>query len=156
MYSRLTAFGRLVRDPELKCVQGRDGKDVACCNITLACDDRAFNGETKTAFIDFTFWAGAAEAIAKYLSKGDPLLAVGAPRTETWEKDGDKRSKLKFRGLEFTFVPRGKTSEGVAAPPKSRRWSADSKSGSPRGRSLEPEYPDLSDPHGSVTDDLPF
>lgn len=111
MYSQLTAFGRLTRDPELRYVTGAEGQ-VAVCDITIACDDRSRSGETKTGFFDFVFWAGAAEAIAKHLVKGDPILAIGSGRTETWTtpangpEPGQKRSRLKFRGKEFKFCPR--------------------------------------------------
>jgi single-strand DNA-binding protein len=111
MYNQLTAFGRLTRDPELRYVTGKEGQ-VAVCDITIACDDRSRSGETKTGFFDFVFWAGAAEAIAKHLVKGDPILAIGSGRTETWitaantPEPGQKRSRLKFRGREFKFCPR--------------------------------------------------
>lgn len=124
MYSQLTAFGRLTRDPELRYVNGKEGQ-VAVCNITIACDDRSRSGETKTGFFDFVFWAGAAEAIAKHLVKGDPILAMGSGRTETWTTQVSGGSKthfrLKFRGREFKFCPRVATrasaSEGTEIAP---------------------------------------
>lgn len=106
MYNQMTAFGRLVRDPELKYVNGPQGQ-VACCEVTIACDDHSHSGDTKTAFLDFVFWAGRGEAIAQHLKKGDPILAVGSARTESWQTaEGQKRSRLRFRGREFKFIPR--------------------------------------------------
>ena len=40
-------------------------------------------------------WARTAEVAGEYLSKGSPVLIEGRLRYETWEQDGQKRSKLK-------------------------------------------------------------
>lgn len=122
MYSQIVAFGRLTRDPELRYVTGKEGQ-VAVCNITIACDDYSRSGEKKTGFLDFVFWAGAGEAIAKHLVKGDPIFATGSARTETWtdEPSGQQRSRLRFRGRDFKFCPRVATrasaSEGTEIAP---------------------------------------
>lgn len=42
-----------------------------------------------------TLWGRTAEVAGEYLSKGSPVLVEGRLKLETWETEGQKRSKLK-------------------------------------------------------------
>lgn len=139
MYSQITAFGRLTRDPELKYVNGPEGQ-VAVCNITIACDDRGgHSGKTHTGFLDFVFWARRGEVIADKLRKGDPILAFGAARTESWEdRDGKQHSRLRFRGTNFQFVPRTSAPEPARQEQRGRTWSGRDQEHSRRPVGREP------------------
>lgn len=94
----ITVTGTLVGDPELKFV-GTDG--VAVSKFTVASNDRKFNRETKqwengeSTFLDCTAWKQLAEGIAENLTKGSRVVLTGKLKQESWEKDGQKRSKLK-------------------------------------------------------------
>lgn len=155
MYSQLTAYGRLTRDPELRYVNSANGQ-IAVCNVTIACSDvSTSSGEKReyTAYYDFVFWAGQAETIAKHLKKGDPILVTGSGRTETWDAaDGTKRSRLRFRGKEFRFSAGTKAREKPSAP-----------EGAPHGLPSPFQFPnsdtiagDLIDDALSLGDDIPF
>ena len=119
MFNQLTAYGRLVRDPELRYVNAASGT-VAVCNISIACSDvSTSSGEKReyTGYFDFVFWDSQAENIAKYMKKGDPILAIGTGRTETWEDaQGTKRSRLRFKGSTFRFGVGSKAREKPTAP----------------------------------------
>ena len=74
---------------------------MAVADIGLAVNDRRKNqnGEwiEETTFVDVTLWGRTAEVAGEYLSKGSPLLIEGRLKYDTWEKDGQKRSKLQRR-----------------------------------------------------------
>ena len=94
-FNRVILLGNLTRDIELRHLQS--GTPVA--DITLAVNDRrkSPSGEwvEETSFIDVTLWSRTAEVASQYLSKGSPLLVEGRLKQESWEKEGQKRSKVK-------------------------------------------------------------
>jgi len=100
--------GNLTRDPELRETQ----QGVAVVNFGLAVNRRfkRSNGETKkeAAFLECEAWDSGARTINEYFKKGDAILVQCCARTESWEVDGHKRSRIKFRVEKFEFVNSGK------------------------------------------------
>jgi len=94
-FNRVIFMGNLTRDVELRHLQ----TGTAVADISLAVNDRrkSASGEwvDEVSFFDVTLWARTAEVAAQYLSKGSPLLVEGRLKQETWEKEGQKRSKVK-------------------------------------------------------------
>ncbi|MEN1681563.1 MAG: single-stranded DNA-binding protein [Planctomycetota bacterium] len=93
-YNRVILVGNLTRDPELRHIPS----GTAVSEIGLAVNDRVKRGDQwvdETTFVDVTLWARTAEVASEYLSKGSSVLIEGRLRLESWEKDGQKRSKLK-------------------------------------------------------------
>ena len=93
-FNRVILVGNLTRDPELRYV----AKRTAVSDVGLAVNDRVKRNDEwveETAFVDVTLWGRTAEVANEHLSKGSPVLIEGRLRYETWEKDGQKRSKLK-------------------------------------------------------------
>ncbi len=94
-YNRVILVGNLTRDIELKYTQG----GTAVTDIGLAVNDRrkTATGEwiDETTFVDVTLWGRTAEVASEYLSKGSPILIEGRLKLDTWETDGQKRSKLR-------------------------------------------------------------
>ena len=93
-YNRVILLGNLVRDIELRYTNSR----MAVCQNAIAVNDRRKNasGEwiDETSFVDVTFFGRTAEIVSEYLSKGSPIFVEGRLKQDTWEKDGQKRSKL--------------------------------------------------------------
>lgn len=95
----VTMSGTLTADPELRFV-GQDG--VAVASFTLAGNDRKFNRDTnqwqngEPTYIDCVAWKTLAENITENLKKGSHVIARGSLKQESWEKDGQKRSRLKL------------------------------------------------------------
>lgn len=93
-YNRVVLVGNLTRDPELRHIPS----GTAVAEVGLAVNDRVKKGEEwidETTFVDVTLWARTAEVAAQYLSKGSSVLIEGRLKLDQWEKDGQKRSKLR-------------------------------------------------------------
>src|SRR5690606_25070779 len=72
---------------------------TAVAEIGLAVNDRRKNqaGEwvEETTFVDVTLWNRTAEVAGEYLKKGSSVLIEGRLKLDTWESEGQKRSKLR-------------------------------------------------------------
>ncbi|MFD5081887.1 single-stranded DNA-binding protein [Kitasatospora sp. NPDC058406] len=92
----MTGVGRIVADPELRFTP--NGHAVA--RVRLVFQDRRLNPQTQqwedgdTLWIDGTAWNQLAEHVAETLQQGMEVLVTGEPRTESWDQDGQKRSKV--------------------------------------------------------------
>lgn len=144
--------GNLVREPELR--ETQSGKKVI--NFTIAVNRTYKKGDervSEAAFLDLEAWDTGAETIAKYFSKGEPIMLRASAKTDQWEDaDGEKRSRTKFRVEQFWFVPGYKyaaqNKDGAAdeAPKEEKRG---------RGR---PKKDEASAPAGATSgdSDIPF
>jgi single-strand DNA-binding protein len=94
-YNRVILLGNLTRDPELRYIQS----GMAVTDLGLAVNEKRKgpNGDwiEEATFVDVTAWGRNAEIASEYLTKGSPVLIEGRLKLDTWEKDGQKRSKLK-------------------------------------------------------------
>ncbi|MEM9659864.1 MAG: single-stranded DNA-binding protein [Planctomycetota bacterium] len=93
-FNRVILVGNLTRDPELRYIPS----GTAVTEIGLAVNDRVKRNDQwvdETTFVDVTLWARTAEVANEYLTKGSPVLIEGRLKLDTWEKDGQKRSKLR-------------------------------------------------------------
>ena len=93
--NRVNISGNLTRDPELRATQG--GMQVL--GFGVAVNDRRRNQQTGEwedypNFVDCTMFGNRAEAVSRYLSKGTKVAIEGKLRYSSWEKDGQRRSKL--------------------------------------------------------------
>lgn len=106
----ITISGRLTKDPELRHTQG--GK--ALCKATIAWNvgKKNADGEWEDGpgqFLDLTAWEKLGEGLAQ-LDKGALILVTGQLQYETWEKDGQKRSKHSLKVQSYGPVPDTKKS----------------------------------------------
>jgi single-strand DNA-binding protein len=107
-FNRVILMGNITTEIELRSTQG----GTAVCDVSLAVNDRRKNqaGEwvEDTTFVDVTLWGRTAEVAAEYLGKGSPILIEGRLKLETWESDGQKRSKLKVVGERMQMLGKPK------------------------------------------------
>ncbi|MEX2169685.1 MAG: single-stranded DNA-binding protein [Pirellulales bacterium] len=92
-FNRVILVGNLTRDPELRHIPS----GTAVTEIGLATKNRVKRNNEwvdEPVFVDVTLWGRMAEVVNEYLSKGSPILIEGRLKLDTWEKDGQKRSKL--------------------------------------------------------------
>jgi single-strand DNA-binding protein len=140
-FNRVILVGNLTRDPELRYTPS--GTPV--CDIGLAVNDRRKNpnGEwvEETTFVDVTLWARTAEVASEYLGKGSQVLIEGRLKLDSWETDGQKRSKLKVVGerLQMLGAPRGGAAGGGGGGgrpmPDESEYSHDEEHSGPSGHS---------------------
>jgi len=107
-FNKVILMGNLTRDPELRVTP----KGTAVCQIGLAVNsqykDKDGNSREEVTFVDIDCFGRQAELIAKYMTKGRPILVEGRLKLDNWEtKEGEKRSKLKVILDNFQFVGSG-------------------------------------------------
>ena len=93
-FNRVILVGNLTRDPEIRYIPS----GTAVSEIGLAVNDRVKKNNEwvdEATFVDVTLWGRDAEVVNEYLTKGSQILIEGRLKLDTWEKDGQKRSKLK-------------------------------------------------------------
>ncbi len=141
-YNRVILMGNLTRDVELKYIQSGS----AVTEVGLAVNDRrkSQSGEwiEETTFVDVTLWGRTAEVASEYLGKGSPVLIEGRLKLDTWETDGQKRSKLRVVGERMQMLG-GRT--GGGGTPSSQ----------PNNEFSEPATV-ATPPAGPPEDDIPF
>ena len=106
--NRVNISGNLTRDPELRATAG--GTQVL--SFGVAVNDRRKNPQTGDwedypNFVDCTLFGTRAEAVSRYLSKGTKVAIEGKLRYSSWERDGQRRSKLEVIVDEIEFMSRG-------------------------------------------------
>lgn len=104
--------GNLGRDPELRSTAS--GRQV--CTFSVCVNDRRRkpgaqgnsrdDWEDVPNWVDVTFFGNRAESLARYLHKGSLVFVSGRIHQNTWEKDGQKRSKLEVIGSDIQFGSR--------------------------------------------------
>ena len=102
-FSSVVVHGRLTRNIEITYT----AKGTAVTEVTVAIDT-GWGDNKETAFVDCTLWGQKAETAQKYLQKGSPVCFTGELRQDRWEKDGQKRSKLRVNVNELHFVDQNK------------------------------------------------
>lgn len=111
--NRVTISGNLTRDPELRATAG--GTQVL--SFGVAVNDRRRNPqngewEDYPNFVDCTMFGTRAEAVSRYLSKGSKVAIEGKLRYSSWEREGQRRSKLEVIVDEIEFLSRGQQGGG--------------------------------------------
>ncbi len=103
-YNRVILVGNLTRDPEIRYIPS----GMAVCDIGVAVNDKFKNAKgewvEQATFVDVTLWGRTAEVAGEYLSKGSQVLIDGRLKLDTWEKDGEKKSKLKVTCLQMQML----------------------------------------------------
>ena len=157
-FNRVILVGNLTRDPELRYI----ASGTAVTEIGLAVSDRRKTptGEwvEETTFVDVTLWGRTAEVACEYLTKGAPTLIEGRLKLDTWETEGQKRSKLKVIGERMQMLgTRGQGGQGggggtpAGRPAPQRGGAQQYNQAPPQDDGFEPPP---SEPSGG--DDIPF
>ena len=113
--NRVNISGNLTRDPDLRATAS--GTQVL--SFGVAVNDRRRNPqsgewEDYPNFVDCTMFGTRAEAVRRYLSKGSKVAIEGKLRYSSWERDGQRRSKLEVIVDEIEFLSRGQQQGGQA------------------------------------------
>lgn len=114
--NRVSISGNLTRDPELRST----ASGMAVLGFGVAVNDRRKNQQTGEwedvpNFVDVTMFGNRAQAVSQYLAKGMKVAIDGRLRYSSWEKDGQKRSKLEVIAEEIEFMSRQGNGNGAMA-----------------------------------------
>lgn len=119
--NRVFLTGHLTRAPELKLTPDGTAK---VASFGLAVNERWTDQSTgepreNVTFVEVSAWNRQAELIFEYFQKGSPILIEGSLRFESWESDGQARSRVTVRLSRFEFMQRNGTPENaeVESPP---------------------------------------
>ena len=116
-FNRVILVGNITRDIELKYTPS----GTAVTDVGLAVNDRrkSQTGEwiEETTFVDVTLWGRTAEVASEYLGKGSPILIEGRLKLDTWETEGQRRSKLRVVGERMQMLG-GRPGSAQSGPPR--------------------------------------
>lgn len=111
--NRVVISGNLTRDPELRST----ASGMSVLSLGVAVNDRKKNNQTGkwedvANFIDCTMFGERAAKIQQYLSKGSKVTIEGKLHYSSWEKDGQKRSKIEVLVDDIEFMSRNNDQQG--------------------------------------------
>ena len=114
-FNKVIMMGNLTRDPEMRATP----KGTPVCSFSLALN-RKYKTETgedkeEVTFVDVEAYGKQAELIGKYVTKGRPLMVEGRLKLDSWEKNGEKRSRLKVVTENFQFMGSREEGSGSSA-----------------------------------------
>jgi single-strand DNA-binding protein len=104
----------LGKDPEVKHLD----HNRAVANFTLATNevfiDKSGNKVEQTDWHHVEMWDALARNAEKVLRKGRTVFIEGKIKNETWtDKDGNKRSAVRIRALQFQVVSNSPSADGL-------------------------------------------
>lgn len=114
--NRVNITGNLTREPELRATQS-----TYILSLGVAVNDRKRNQdgewEDYPNFIDCVIFGSRAEKLSNMLSKGMKVAIEGKLHYSSWDKDGQRRSKIEVYVDQIEFAPKKQAqSTGFAAP----------------------------------------
>ncbi|MDR1627103.1 MAG: single-stranded DNA-binding protein [Spirochaetia bacterium] len=154
--NHVVLVGRLTRDANLKF----SSSGLAICEFSIAINRRVRQGEGWTDeahFFDITLFGKQAEAIAKYMAKGNQIAVEGELRLDRWEQDGQKRSKIKIVANNVQLLGSrgggaGGGASGGGGQGRFQKTQEDGGDSSPEGAYPAPDDRES----GRFEDDIPF
>jgi single stranded DNA-binding protein len=96
--TEITVIGNVVNAPARNRTQ-----NGSVTNFRVAATERRFDsakqewGDGSTFFVDVECWGELGGNVSHSISKGDPVVVVGAIRTHEWESDQGRRSRPQIR-----------------------------------------------------------
>ncbi len=96
--TQITVIGNVVSSPERRRTQNSN-----VTNFRVAATERRFDSATQdwidghSFFVDIECWGELGGNVAHSISKGDPVVVVGAIRTDEWESEQGRRSRPRIR-----------------------------------------------------------
>jgi len=133
--NKVMLMGHMTRDPQLSYLPNQ----TPVVEFGMAVNEKRKDTE-KTHFFDLSMFGKRAEVLQKYIHKGDPLFIEGKLDYQQWEKDGQKRNKIKVIVTDFQFLGKGNRQNQTQEPESQG----------------EAPYGENQDPYGGIDDDIPF
>ncbi len=104
-FNRVILVGNLVADPELKTTP--NGISVIRFRIAVNRRFTRAGEQPQTDFFDITAWRQTAEFVARFFTKGRPILISGTLQNRNWTDNNNvKHYSVEIVADEVTFVDR--------------------------------------------------
>ena len=104
--------GRLTRPCEMRYTNS----GYAICSFSLAVNKKKKQQDGTwqdvASFFDCTLFGKLGESLSQYLQKGQQVSVQGSLEQQTWEKDGQKRSKVVVIVDNISLIGNSKSNEG--------------------------------------------
>lgn len=145
--NQVNISGNLTRDPQLRATAS--GTQVL--SFGIAVNDRQKNSRTGEwedypNYIDCTMFGTRAESVSRYIRKGSKVAISGKLRYSSWEKDGQKRSKLEVIVNDIEFMSRGDSQQTAYQPPVTPQHTAPAQAAIPIAQAAPVEVYDADIP----------
>lgn len=98
-YAQITLIGHLGKDAEIKFTP--TGTPVTMFSLAVT---EKYKENKSTSWFKITLFS---DKLTQYLTKGKPVMIIGVPKMETWEKDGQKHAALKIIADKIVFLGDG-------------------------------------------------
>lgn len=120
MINTVVLAGNVVSDPEARSTS--TGKAIATIRLAI---NNPIN-DKDTVYIDVDAWEKQAEFVTNYVKKGSAVAVTGRLKQDTWEKNGEKRSKILVVAERVSFIgsKRKEDGEGGEEPRPAARPTA--------------------------------
>lgn len=117
-FNKVILAGHITRDIELRYTT----RGTAVAKIGMATTRKwSADGEKReeTCFVDVNAFGKQAETLAKFMTKGRPLLVEGRLKLDQWDdkQSGQKRSKLGVVLESFSFLDSGEGKQKAQREP---------------------------------------
>ena len=99
--NHVTLLGRVGADPELRSTKS----GTAVVQLRLATDRYSKSGQSETDWHSVVVWGKTAEAVDRYVCKGDRVHVTGRLQQHSWQTDsGERRSRTEVHANELIFL----------------------------------------------------
>jgi single stranded DNA-binding protein len=109
--AKIFVVGNLGKDPELKTIKTKDGRDAHCVDFSIADNTRVKGADGKwvkhTDWYKVSIWDKQAENFVKYCKSGKQLEICGIIRRVEYidKKDGTKVRDIEIKPLTIDYGP---------------------------------------------------
>ena len=143
--NKVMLIGNMTRDPQLSYLPSQTPVVEFGLAISRRYKKQDGSQGEDVCFVDCQMFGKRAEVINQYLKKGDPIFVEGRLKFDSWEKDGQKRSKLRVFVENFEFLGKGSSGGGQGGGNQGGGYKS----------APAPSAPEA--PHGGgMDDDIPF
>jgi len=108
--NRIMIIGNVGNDPEI--VKTQNSK---VAKVSIATTEK-YKDEEKTEWHNVEMWGKLADIVEQYVSKGSKIYVEGSLKTDSWEKDGEKKYKTKITAYRMLMLDYKGNNSGQSKP----------------------------------------
>ncbi len=139
--NKVMLIGNMTRDPQLSYLPSQTPVVEFGLAISRRYKKQDGSQGEDVCFVDCQMFGKRAEVINQYLKKGDPIFVEGRLKFDSWEKDGQKRSKLRVFVENFEFLGKGGGGGGQRSSAPAENANAGGMPEAPYGGGMDDDIP---------------